>query len=206
MATSGMQAVAEGDNALSLRPFEEADRAILAPLLAQPRLYRRKVADCVCERPRIGWSAARRTFVVSFAETMLGVAELVRDEREPDVWSLAVTLDHHVNQGDGGRCAATLVDYAFRSMNVASVCFWVRRDNIAVQCFSQRLGFTRMVSLKSPSGAPGDYYEVDRAGWEAARAEALAHYLRQPVAFSDGVHHLRGEHGEFHAVRPASVN
>ena len=190
-----------GGEALTLRPFEESDRAGLETLLDQPRLYRRRVVDCVCERPRIAWSSARRTFVVSHGDGILGVAELVRDEDEPDVWSLAVTLDHHAHVGDGGRCAAALVDYAFRVLKAEGVWFWVRRDNIAVQRFGARLGFACLFDMKVPGGAPAEYFEVDRERWSAARPAALAHYLSRPVQISDGVHRFRGEAGEFHEVR-----
>jgi GNAT superfamily N-acetyltransferase len=187
---------------LTLRPFAEADRAALETLLAQPRLYRRRVAGCVCEKPNIGWHENRRTFVVTHGPTTLGVAELVRDEDELDVWSMAVTLDHHAHQGDGGRCAAALVDYAFRVLEAAGVWFWVRRDNIAVQRFGARLGFTCLFDMKVPGGEPAEYFEVDRTRWALARPAALTHYLRHPVEITDGVRRFRGAGADFLPVDP----
>lgn len=191
MAQPAHAAVEDAD-ALSLRPFHETDRAPLQAMLDNPRLYRRRFVEGLGEHHPLAWDGAHRTFVVRHGGDVLGVAELVRDDEEPDTWSFAVILDRHAHQGDGGRCATALVDYAFQVLDAEQVWFWVRRDNIAVQRFGARLGFECMCSMKMPGGEPCEMFELDQDRWAMARRGAMHHYFRKPVCLTDGERVFRG--------------
>lgn len=185
----------EDDGALSLQPFRETDRLPLNDLLDKPRLYRRRFVEGVGEQHPLAWDDTHLTFVVRHGEALLGVAELVRDNEEPDTWSFAVILDRHAHKGDGGRCATVLVEYAFQALDAQQVWFWVRRDNIAVQRFGARLGFECMCSMKMPGGEPCEMFELDAHRWAMARQAAMHHYFRKPVSLTDGEHTVAGREG-----------
>jgi hypothetical protein len=192
----------EGAPVLTLAPFEESVRSSLTALLENPRLNRRQGVPGVGESHPLGWTPEHLSFVVRHTDALLGVAELQLDDDEPGRWSLGVTLDHHANKGDAGRCAAVVVEYGFTQLKAETVWFWVRRDNIAVQRFGARLGFECVCTINVPGGAPCELFELDRARWLLSRPAALMHYLRFPVVLSDGERQFMGHHGHFE-VGPA---
>lgn len=76
-------------------------------------------------------------------------------------------------RGFGGACGLAAVEWCFEQLGVARICETTARDNERSIRLLSRLGFVRMGEVTSvkPDGStrPSLYWELTRAGWEAAR-------------------------------------
>lgn len=176
---------------LSLRPFQEADRAPLEALLAQPELLLHRPFARMRARMQLAWHRSCRTFSVRSGERLVGLAKLSQDHREPHLWALTLCLEDHGRRGDGARCAALLISYAFQRPEMQILCFLSALDDEPVRHFAERFGFHQLCQLQAPGGQSSAYYELHREAWLARREAIFAQYfgeapLDERVRFFDG--------------------
>lgn len=185
---------------LRLRPFRGEDAPHLERLLGHPRLARRTLPTGVQELHPLAWTAHRRTFVVYLDRLLIGACELLRDEDDEAAWELSVVLDRRERVGDGARCAAAILFYAFEIMKAESVWFWVPTGNTAVERFAERLHFTSLHQVRLPSGLPADVFELSDGRWRSHGQDAVAGLLQVPVELCDGRHRWSTRGGWFEAA------
>ncbi len=181
----------EADPTLRLRRLESSDRAAVSRLLTGARFQRRSTFSGVHELHPVDWSERRRTFVVEAGHTLLGTTELLRDDDDPDTWELSLALTHE-GSGDGGRCVAATLFYAFEVLGADSVWFWSADDNAAVQRLAQRYGFSQLNLIRLPGGAKAHVYELVNRTYQTHATGAFAHCLATPVTVDDGRDGWRG--------------
>ncbi len=180
------------DAPLRLRPFVADDRPLLQRLFEQAHLHRRTLPSGLNELHPCGWSPRRHTFVALRGHQLLGTAELLRDDDDETAYELSVTLEGHAQPGDGARCAAAALFYAFEALDAEAVWFWVPRGHKAVERFAQALAFQRLHSVRMPDGSPADVFELSAEAWQA-RGDALTRLPGGPVELRD---HVRAWHNE----------
>lgn len=176
---------------LRLRRLGPSDRAEVSRLLAGARFQRRVTVSGVHELHPVDWSERRRTFVVEDGHALVGTTELLRDDDDPDTWELAVALTRE-GDGDGGRCVAATLFYAFDVLGADNVWFWAPDDNAAVAHLARRYGFSRLNLIRLPCGAKAHVYELAVDAFRRQAREAFAHCLEKPVMVEDGSDGWRG--------------
>ncbi len=160
-------------------------------MLDQPHLARRIGLEGIHELHPVDWSLRRRTFVVERGEFLLGTAELLRDEEDPETWELGVTM---FRAGEGGRAAAAALFYAFEELGAQTVWFWGPRRP-GMMRFARRFGFVKLLGLKLPGGHEADAYELERRSWLRRRGCVLENLTRAPLVLRDGRCEWRGQEG-----------
>jgi [ribosomal protein S5]-alanine N-acetyltransferase len=175
------------DSAVGLRPFEEADLALLARFAVDPAfskpfewaayrspeaLRRRWEEDGFLERD------PRQLVVADAEDTGLGWV-MWRDPnlfgRQGWAWEIGIVLaPEHRGKGAGTAAQRLLVEYLFDTTLVPRVCAYTEADNLAEQKSLERCGFRREGILRQAGFRGGAWRDV-----------AVYALLRSEIATSD---------------------